>query len=143
MNLIDDVAQNVSLNLTSSTFSWAFSNLKLLVVGVDPKTIPASPENQTRGFLFDSLSDRTQLELSGEALEKPLQHGVFHRWWFVSYSTSKLFQSGEVNGTEVIAASVSTGAVRNLSDHIELVFNTRFFGEVVRSLSCVFWKFNR
>ncbi|XP_065834564.1 adhesion G-protein coupled receptor G2-like [Oscarella lobularis] len=142
LNLIDDVAQNVSLNLTSSTFSWAFSNLKLLVVGVDPKTIPASPENQTRGFLFDSLSDRTQLELSGEALEKPLQHGVFHRWWFVSYSTSKLFQSGEVNGTEVIAASVSTGAVRNLSDHIELVFNTRFFGEVVRSLSCVFWKFN-
>ncbi|XP_065831926.1 uncharacterized protein [Oscarella lobularis] len=54
LNLIDDVAQNVSLDLTSSTFSWAFSNLKLLVVGVDPKTKAASPENQTQGFLSSS-----------------------------------------------------------------------------------------
>ena len=52
--MIDDVAQNVSLDLTSSTFSWAFSNLKLLVVGVDPKTKAASPENQTQGFLSSS-----------------------------------------------------------------------------------------
>eukprot|EP00118_Oscarella_pearsei_P005129 m.23077 g.23077 ORF g.23077 m.23077 type:complete len:993 (+) comp28435_c0_seq1:156-3134(+) len=131
LGLIDIMAKNISVD------TWEYGNIKLHVIRVDPDK-QSFRENDS--FTFYGLSKKSELQLSGEALRRPLPNGL-HRWWFVSFKNHNLFEevkgSGNVTG-EVIAASVSTGTVQDLTDRIELVF----WKTSGNSSACVFWKFD-
>ena len=100
-----------------------------LIVAIPGEELPSDGIEFPDSFANSSneLSTKSSVQLSGHTLASQNGDGD-HRWWFVSYKNSKLFQSSG-NGmqitSEVVALSVDSGPLKNLSHPVVLKFRNK------------------